>query len=102
MSCVSDIDTVENIEDAHHTLEDIHGNPQTVALVIFENRLKHHQLEKHYGTNLPPLPYQSLALQQVWINLLSNVLDAIPDRGKVSIYPNLGKATNSETPSLSS
>ncbi|MCW1890182.1 hypothetical protein OK016_16620 [Vibrio chagasii] len=53
--------------DIHEGLED--------TWVIFENRLKHHQLEKHYDTTLPAL-LQPLALQQVWTNLLSNALDA--------------------------
>ncbi|MGF1746700.1 ATP-binding protein [Vibrio minamisatsumaniensis] len=68
---------VRHYADIHEGLED--------TLVIFENRLKHHQLEKHYDTNLPPLLCQSLALQQVWTNLISNALDALSERGKVTI-----------------
>ncbi|MGF1815173.1 ATP-binding protein [Vibrio splendidus] len=68
---------VRHYADIHEGLED--------TLVIFENRLKHHQLEKHYDTELPPLLCQSLSLQQVWTNLLSNALDALSERGKVSI-----------------
>ncbi|TCV23636.1 ATP-binding protein [Vibrio crassostreae] len=68
---------VRHYADIHEGLED--------TLVIFENRLKYHQLEKHYDTDLPPLLCQSLALQQVWTNLLSNALDALSERGKVSI-----------------
>lgn len=68
---------VRHYADIHEGLED--------TLVIFENRLKHHQLEKHYDTDLPPLLCQSLALQQVWTNLLSNALDALSEKGKVSI-----------------
>ncbi|MEO9496583.1 MAG: ATP-binding protein [Vibrio splendidus] len=68
---------VRQYADIHEGLED--------TLVIFENRLKHHQLEKHYDTELPPLLCQSLSLQQVWTNLISNALDALSERGKVSI-----------------
>ncbi|TVU64487.1 cyclic nucleotide-binding domain-containing protein [Vibrio atlanticus] len=68
---------VRHYANIHEGLED--------TLVIFENRLKHHQLEKHYDTDLPPLLCQSLALQQVWTNLLSNALDALSEKGKVSI-----------------
>ncbi|MEZ9397060.1 ATP-binding protein [Vibrio splendidus] len=68
---------VRHYADIHEGLED--------TLVIFENRLKHHQLEKHYDTELPPLLCQSLSLQQVWTNLISNALDALSERGKVSI-----------------
>nr|WP_233090269.1 ATP-binding protein [Vibrio sp. IB15] len=70
-------DELRHYTDIHEGIED--------TLVIFENRLKHHQLEKNYDTSLPPLLCQSLALQQVWTNLLSNALDAILERGKVSI-----------------
>jgi signal transduction histidine kinase len=68
---------VRHYADIHEGLED--------TLVIFENRLKHHQLEKHYDTELAPLLCQSLSLQQVWTNLISNALDALSERGKVSI-----------------
>ena len=68
---------VRHYADIHEGLED--------TLVTFENRLKHHQLEKHYDTDLPPLLCQSLALQQVWTNLISNALDALSERGTVSI-----------------
>ncbi|MEZ8405494.1 ATP-binding protein [Vibrio splendidus] len=68
---------VRHYADIHEGLED--------TLVIFENRLKHHQLEKHYDTELPPLLCQSLSLQQVWTNLISNALDALSERGRVSI-----------------
>ncbi|ARP38480.1 ATP-binding protein [Vibrio syngnathi] len=68
---------VRHYADVHEGLED--------TLVIFENRLKHHQLEKHYDTELPPLLCQSLSLQQVWTNLISNALDALSERGKVAI-----------------
>ncbi|MFL7037463.1 ATP-binding protein [Vibrio lentus] len=70
-------DEVRHYADIHEGLED--------TLVIFENRLKHHQLEKHYDTDLPPLLCQSLSLQQVWTNLISNALDALSERGTVSI-----------------
>jgi C4-dicarboxylate-specific signal transduction histidine kinase len=63
--------------DLHEGIED--------TLVIFENRLKVHTLEKHYDTSLPRLLCQPLALQQVWTNLLSNALDALPERGIIEI-----------------
>jgi signal transduction histidine kinase len=53
--------------------------------VIFENRLKVHNVEKHYDSSLPRLLCQPLALQQVWTNLLSNALDALPERGTIEI-----------------
>lgn len=68
---------IHHYADIHEGLED--------TLVIFENRLKHHKLEKHYDTDLPPLLCQSLALQQVWTNLISNALDALSGTGKITI-----------------
>ncbi|SHF05796.1 ATP-binding protein [Vibrio gazogenes] len=56
------------------------------TLVIFENRLKRYQLIKEYAEN--SLVYgQPTALQQVWVNLLSNALDALPEHnGKIEIH----------------
>ncbi|WP_394251358.1 ATP-binding protein [Vibrio profundi] len=70
-----------HVVDIHEGIED--------TLVIFENRLKFHQVEKHYDLELPPIFCQPLALQQVWTNLLSNALDAISSHGKLAIstYP---------------
>ncbi|WP_299695356.1 ATP-binding protein [uncultured Vibrio sp.] len=70
-------------EEAQH-YADIHEGIED-TLVIFESRLKHHQLVKHYNTDLPPLLCQPLALQQVWTNLLCNALDALSERGTISI-----------------
>lgn len=70
-----------HVVDIHEGIED--------TLVIFENRLKFNQIEKHYDLELPPICCQPLALQQVWTNLLSNALDAISSHGKlvISTYP---------------
>ncbi len=62
--------------DIHEGIED--------TLVIFENRLKRHELEKSYSS-LPQIYCQPIALQQVWTNLIANALDALPKQGKLSI-----------------
>ncbi len=62
--------------DIHEGIED--------TLVIFENKLKMHQVEKHYA-NIPPIICLPIALQQVWTNLVSNAIDAFPDKGKLVI-----------------
>ena len=62
--------------DLHEGIED--------TLVIFENRLKRHTLEKEYHP-LPPVRCQPIALQQVWTNLISNALDAFPEHGVLKI-----------------
>ncbi len=63
--------------DLHEGLED--------TLVIFENRLKLHKLIKEYS-DIPPIRCLPNALQQVWTNLISNALDAFPDKGVLEIH----------------
>lgn len=62
--------------DLHEGIED--------TLVIFENRLKRHSLIKEYG-KLQPVLCKPIALQQVWTNLISNALDALPEKGQLTI-----------------
>ncbi|WP_394152093.1 ATP-binding protein [Vibrio maritimus] len=62
--------------DLHEGIED--------TLVIFENRLKRHKLIKEYGA-LPAIFCKPIALQQVWTNLVSNALDALPEKGTLTI-----------------
>ncbi|MGF1911797.1 ATP-binding protein [Vibrio kasasachensis] len=62
--------------DIHEGIED--------TLVIFENKLKLHHVEKHYA-ELPTINCLPIALQQVWTNLVSNAIDALPTQGKLTI-----------------
>ncbi|RJX69470.1 ATPase [Vibrio sinensis] len=66
--------------DLHEGIED--------TLVIFENRLKRHQVKKEYSS-LPDVRCLPIALQQVWTNLISNAIDAFPDKGCLSITSQL-------------
>ncbi|WP_428774228.1 ATP-binding protein [Vibrio sp.] len=70
-------------DDEQLHLVDIHEGIED-TLVIFENRLKMHQVEKVYA-KLPEILCQPIALQQVWTNLISNALDAIEDKGQITI-----------------
>ena len=63
--------------DLHEGIED--------TLVIFENRLKRHNVIKEYG-DIPKIRCMPIALQQVWTNLISNALDALPDNGQLQIH----------------
>ncbi|QIA63679.1 cyclic nucleotide-binding domain-containing protein [Vibrio astriarenae] len=54
------------------------------TLVMFENKLKFHQVEKAY-TDVPLLYCQPNALQQVWTNLISNAIDAFPEHGELAV-----------------
>jgi signal transduction histidine kinase len=58
--------------DVHEGIED--------ALVIFESKLKRHHLVKNY-TSAPLIYGQPSALQQIWVNLISNAIDALPENG---------------------
>ncbi|ELA9342287.1 cyclic nucleotide-binding domain-containing protein [Vibrio parahaemolyticus] len=62
--------------DIHEGIED--------TLVIFENKLKVHQVSTDYAP-LPRMLCQPIALQQVWTNLISNAIDAFPDKGSLKI-----------------
>jgi signal transduction histidine kinase len=54
------------------------------TLTMFENQLKRYKLTKHYE-ELPMLRCNPNALQQVWKNLISKALDALPDKGEIVI-----------------
>ncbi|EGQ8002760.1 cyclic nucleotide-binding domain-containing protein [Vibrio parahaemolyticus] len=62
--------------DIHEGIED--------TLVIFENKLKVHQVSTAYAP-LPRMLCQPIALQQVWTNLISNAIDAFPEKGSLKI-----------------
>lgn len=69
-----------HLSDIHEGLED--------TLVIFENKLKFHHVEKHYG-DIPLISCQPIALQQVWTNLISNAIDVFPAKGVLEISTTL-------------
>ncbi|WP_434355384.1 ATP-binding protein [Parasalinivibrio latis] len=70
-------------DESWRTTDILEGIEDT--LVIFENRLKHHTLERHYN-EVPEILCQPVALQQIWTNLIANALDAISTPGKIAIY----------------
>lgn len=65
-----------SLVDLHEGLED--------TLMIFENRLKQHELCKEYQP-LPLVRCHPIALQQVWTNLIGNSLDAMSGPGRLTI-----------------
>ncbi|MGL4192593.1 ATP-binding protein [Vibrio misgurnus] len=70
-------------DDETYRLTDIHEGIED-TLVIFENRLKRHTVEKEYAA-LPLIYCLPIALQQVWTNLISNAIDAFPEHGRLRI-----------------
>ncbi|MCG9683165.1 ATP-binding protein [Vibrio sp. Isolate23] len=79
-------------DDETFRLADIHEGIED-TLVIFENKLKMHTVEKEY-CDLPPIQCMPIALQQVWTNLVSNAIDALPTKGKLSIRSEIHHAQN--------
>ncbi|NAW67935.1 cyclic nucleotide-binding domain-containing protein [Vibrio sp. V27_P1S3P104] len=73
-------DETFHLADIHEGLED--------TLIIFENHLKRHTVEKHYG-DIPPVLCLPIALQQVWTNLISNAIEAFPEHGSLTIKTEL-------------
>ncbi|USD42187.1 cyclic nucleotide-binding domain-containing protein [Vibrio sp. SCSIO 43135] len=73
-------DEVFRLSDLYEGIED--------TLVIFENKLKRHKVEKKYS-QLPLVSCQPIALQQVWTNLISNAIDALPEQGTLVIETEL-------------
>lgn len=69
-------DETNHMVDIHEGIED--------TLVIFENRLKRHSVIKEYH-EVPEVFCQPIALQQVWTNLISNAIDAFPEKGELEI-----------------
>ena len=67
---------IMHVVDIHEGIED--------TLVIFENKLKRHQVIKEYQ-ELPRILCLTNAMQQVWTNLVSNAIDAFPDNGCLKI-----------------
>lgn len=65
------------------------------TLVIFENRLKFHTVEKSYS-DIPNIHCSPIALQQVWTNLISNAIDAFPEQGILTISTEVTERNNKE------
>src|SRR5262249_48332780 len=43
-------------------------------------------IERHYGPYFPPLLMQRRHLSEIFVNLLQNAREALPDTGKISIF----------------
>lgn len=80
-------DEKSHLVDIHEGIED--------TLVIFENRLKFHNVERVYQ-DIPSLYCQPIALQQVWTNLISNAIDAFPDKGQLTVETRKATRANQE------
>jgi signal transduction histidine kinase len=65
---------------------DVHEGLET-TLTILGHRLKHTaiEVERDYARDLPRLTVRGSELNQVWTNLLDNAIDALGERGTITI-----------------
>jgi signal transduction histidine kinase len=65
---------------------DLHEGLET-TLAVLGHRLKHTEIEvvREYDKSLPKLTVRGSELNQVWTNLLDNAIDALGDRGTITI-----------------
>jgi signal transduction histidine kinase len=65
---------------------DLHEGLET-TLKVLGHKLKHTSIEivRDYDRSLPKLSVQGSALNQVWTNLLDNAIDALGERGTITI-----------------
>jgi signal transduction histidine kinase len=61
--------------------------PQSLenTLAMLQSRLQHVDVERNYETNLPNVSAYGSELNQVWTVLLENALDAIKNRGRITL-----------------
>ena len=55
------------------------------TLTMLQSRLAHVEIERRYAETLPLLAAYGSELNQVWMSLLENALDAIEDHGKITL-----------------
>ncbi|HKE79168.1 MAG TPA: ATP-binding protein [Solirubrobacteraceae bacterium] len=65
---------------------DLHEGLET-TLVVLRHKLKHTAIElvREYDRTLPKLTVRASELNQVWTNLLDNAIDALGDKGTITI-----------------
>jgi len=55
------------------------------TLAMLQSRLQHVEVERRYADDLPLISAYGSELNQVWMALLENALDAIQDNGKITL-----------------
>jgi signal transduction histidine kinase len=55
------------------------------TLTMLQSRLAHVEIERRYADDIPPISAYGSELNQVWMALLENALDAIDNRGKITL-----------------
>jgi signal transduction histidine kinase len=69
---------------------DVHEGLET-TLKVLGHKLKHTEIEirREYDRTLPPLTIYGSELNQVWTNLLANAIDAVGERGTITVRTRL-------------
>jgi signal transduction histidine kinase len=55
------------------------------TLAMLQSRMQNVEVERRYAADLPPIAAYASELNQVWMSLLENALDAIDDHGKITL-----------------
>jgi signal transduction histidine kinase len=55
------------------------------TLAMLQSRLGHIDIERHYAANLPRISAYASELNQVWMALIENALDAVDDHGRLRL-----------------
>ncbi|MBV9414382.1 MAG: cyclic nucleotide-binding domain-containing protein, partial [Solirubrobacterales bacterium] len=65
---------------------DVHEGLET-TLKVLGHKVKHKEIEirREYDRSLPPLTIYGSELNQVWTNLLDNAIDAVGERGTITV-----------------
>jgi signal transduction histidine kinase len=73
---------------------DLHEGLET-TLTVLAHKLKHTQIDvvRRYDRSLPRLTVRGSELNQVWTNLLDNAIDALGDRGTITITTRRANST---------
>jgi signal transduction histidine kinase len=69
-------------------MEDLHINQpiaETIAIVQHEYQNHKIEIESHLRDDIPPIHGNANALQQVFLNILINARDAMPNGGKITV-----------------
>jgi signal transduction histidine kinase len=73
-------------QEAEHSFIDLHeGIINTLIILNHKIKVKEIEVIKDFGTNIPQVHAFGSELNQVWTNLLDNAIDAVPQKGKITV-----------------
>jgi len=82
---ITSLSRFSRLDKESHQLADIHEDIESV-LVLLKNKYKNRiEIHRDFAEDLPSIECSPGKLNQVFMNLLSNAIDAIPDRGNIHI-----------------